>query len=103
MVKLSYSIDFNLTLKEIILSETLRLYSPVDKLIRTCVKDYKVQDSDFVIEKGTNIFIPVYSIHHDSRFYYDPMVFDPERFSPEQKRKRSNMTFLSFGNITQQS
>ncbi|CAO1425494.1 unnamed protein product [Diamesa serratosioi] len=80
-----------------IVKETLRLYSPVDKLLRTCIKDYKVPDSNFVIEKGTKILIPVYSIHHDSRFYYDPEVFDPERFCPEETRKRSKNAFLSFG------
>lgn len=79
--------------------ETLRLYTPVAELFRICVKDYQVPGTDFIIKKGTSVFIPVYAIHHDSRFYYDPEVFDPERFSQEEIRKRPNCTFLPFGKL----
>lgn len=80
-------------------SETLRLYTPVSELFRICVKDYQVPGSDFIIKKGTSIFIPVYAIHHDSRFYFDPEVFDPERFSQDEIRKRPNLTHLPFGKL----
>lgn len=73
------------------------MYSTVGLLFRICIKDYKVPDMDFVIEKGTAITIPTHAIHHDSRYYYDPERFDPERFTPEEIAKRPNFTFMPFG------
>lgn len=53
--------------------------------------------SDLVIEKGIPILIPIHAIHHDSRYYYDPELFNPDRFSPEEVKKRPQFTFLPFG------
>jgi cytochrome P450 family 6 len=78
-------------------SETLRLYSPIGQLFRICRNDYKVPETDFVIKKGIPLMIPVHAIHHDSRYYYDPYNFDPERFSTEEIKKRPTFTFLPFG------
>jgi cytochrome P450 family 6 len=63
------------------------------------LNDYKPPGMDLVIEKGTNILISVHSIHHDSRYYYDPECFDPERFTPEEIKKRPNFSFLPFGGL----
>lgn len=60
-------------------------------------RDYKVPDSNIVIEKGTMVLIPVYGIHYDPEFYPQPEKFDPERFSNEEQKKRDPMTFLGFG------
>lgn len=50
-----------------------------------------------VLEKGTQVFIPVLGIHHDPEIYPDPEKFDPERFSPEAIRARHPYAFLAFG------
>lgn len=39
----------------------------------------------------------MYSIHNDPKYYPNPEVFDPERFTTEEKDKRPNGTFLPFG------
>lgn len=77
--------------------ETLRLYSPIGQLFRICGTDYKVDGMNFTIEKGTSIIIPVHAIHHDSRYYYDPELFNPDRFSHEEVKKRPPYSFLPFG------
>lgn len=59
--------------------------------------DYKVPGTDFILPKGVSAVIPVYSIHHDEDIYPDPDVFNPDRFTEEEKRKRGSMTFLPFG------
>lgn len=83
----------------LIFLETQRLYTPVGELFRICVNDYRVPDSDFIIKKNTFVFIPVYAIHHDFRFYFDPKVLDLERFSPQEIRNRSNSTFFPFDKL----
>jgi cytochrome P450 family 6 len=61
------------------------------------VKDYQVPNRGFTIEKGTQIFVPVYAIHHNATFYPNPEKFDPDRFTPEEIQKRPAMAYLSFG------
>lgn len=79
------------------LPETMRLYSPIGMLFRCAVQDYPVPGTNIVIEKDTKIIVPVCAIHHDSKYYYDPMVFNPARFEPEEVKKRPNLSFLPFG------
>lgn len=39
----------------------------------------------------------ILGIHHDPEFYPDPEEFIPERFSPEEVKKRPSCSFLPFG------
>lgn len=54
-------------------------------LNRDCSHDYRIPGTDKVIEKGTSVFIPVYGLHHDPKYYPEPEKFIPERFSEENK------------------
>lgn len=69
----------------------------MDNLMRIASNDYKIPDTKLVIEKGTQLFIPVYAIHHDPDIYPEPEKFIPERFTEENKKNRHPMTHLSFG------
>lgn len=66
-------------------------------LFRMTTRDYTLQDTDMTIPKGTNVFIPVYAIHHDKNIYPDPERFDPDRFTEEEMQNRHPMAFLPFG------
>lgn len=78
-------------------TETLRKYPPLLTVFREATQDYQVPNDTLVIEKGTKILIPNYAIHYDNRYYPDPQTFDPERFTPEEKAKRPNGTYMPFG------
>lgn len=75
----------------------MRKYPPLPGLNRICNKDYKVPGTDFVIEKGTKLWIPVLGLHRDPEYYPDPEKFDPERFSEENKKHRHPYAYLPFG------
>jgi cytochrome P450 family 6 len=75
----------------------LRKYPPVTNIFRTVTNDYKVPESDVVLPKGLTVVVPVYAIHHDPELYENPEVYDPERFTPENEKKRQPCSFLPFG------
>lgn len=75
----------------------MRLHAIAPALARKCTDDYKIPDSDFIIKKGTSIFIPCTGYHLNSDYYPNPEKFDVERFSQEEKLKRHSHVFLPFG------
>lgn len=78
-------------------TEALRKYPILSSIDRVAIADYKVPETDVIIKKGQQVWIPVYGIQHDPEIYPDPEKFDPERFSPEEVKKRDPYAFLSFG------
>ncbi|KAJ6642416.1 putative cytochrome P450 6a14 [Pseudolycoriella hygida] len=80
-----------------IFNESLRKYPPLGNIMRVTTKDYKVPNSNFILRKGTKVWIPAHAIHHDETYFPCPHKFDPDRFSPEEMSKRDNATFLGFG------
>jgi len=57
----------------------------------------QLPNTNITIEKGTPIYVALYGIQIDPRFYEDPKRFDPERFSDERKNEIAPCTFLPFG------
>lgn len=46
---------------------------------------------------GDAVWIPIYGIHSDPKYYPNPEKFDPERFSNENKHKINSSTYMPFG------
>ncbi|PSN55897.1 Cytochrome P450 6a2 [Blattella germanica] len=80
-----------------VISESLRKYPPVSLLNRDCNKPYKIPGTDYTVEKGTQVVVPVLGLHKDATYYPDPEKFDPERFSNEEIFKRHHYVYLPFG------
>lgn len=55
--------------------------------------------TDIVLEKGTSVFIPAFSLQRDEIYWPDPTKFDPMRFSSENKNRKTfaEMPYLPFG------
>ncbi|XP_075213870.1 cytochrome P450 6k1-like [Lycorma delicatula] len=67
--------------------ETLRLHPILGTIIRYCTKDYKIPETDVVIEKGTIINIPVVGFHKDPQYFPNPEKFNPDRFQNMKENK----------------
>lgn len=92
-----------LTYLEAAMMETLRMHSPVFTLPRVCTKDFELppqfpnDTKQVTLRRGTSVVIPVYAIHHDPEIYTKPYVFDPERFTEDNRSSRHRYAFLGFG------
>lgn len=69
---------------------------------RICTKPYTIQpvepnEKPFVVQKNEVVWIPIFGLHRDARYYPDPEKFDPERFNDENKNKINPYTYLPFG------
>ncbi|XP_066903604.1 cytochrome P450 6k1 isoform X2 [Halyomorpha halys] len=64
-----------------VLAETLRKYPPFSLISRCCTTDCALE-TGLSLKKGTLIFIPAYSIHHDPKIYPEPESFRPGREYP---------------------
>ncbi|XP_047512689.1 probable cytochrome P450 6a13 [Pieris napi] len=93
----TYEAQNEMTYMNMVLDETMRKHPPLRALFRRCNKDYKLPDSDLVIENGTLVFVPIQSIQMDPDIFEDPERFDPERFAPEKKAKMHPCIWMPFG------
>lgn len=79
--------------------EILRKYPPGSIIIRQCTKEYSIPGTDVTLEKGVGVFIPVYALHNDEKYFSEPEKFIPERFSEENSRGKTfaERPYLPFG------
>ncbi|GJQ81595.1 hypothetical protein Trydic_g9970 [Trypoxylus dichotomus] len=87
---------------DMVLQETLRMYPPIAAMIRGCTETITIEPAQdggkpLIIDKGSNIYIPVMAIHRDPKYYPDPDKFDPERFDGKNKENGLKFAYLPFG------
>jgi cytochrome P450 len=78
-----------------VLSETLRLYPPAYVVPRVCAEPLSL--GGYRIEPGAEVWLWIYFMHHDARWFEEPERFRPERFLPEAEAARRPNTFIPFG------
>lgn len=59
--------------------------------------DYKIPQTNLLLEKNTQVIISIDGLHYDPQYYHDPQKFDPERFSDENRSKIPQFAYLPFG------
>ncbi|CAL7936767.1 unnamed protein product [Xylocopa violacea] len=89
-----------MTYMDQVIKESQRYYSVVGFLSKLCTEEFEFKGSDglsYRATPGSEVYIPTYAIHRDPKYWTDPDVFDPERFSDERKQTIEKMAFLPFG------
>ncbi|KAB0793380.1 hypothetical protein PPYR_13000 [Photinus pyralis] len=100
---LTYKTLMEMSYLDMVVSETLRKWPVGFFLERRCVKPYIIpalnQDEvDVHLKEGDQIWIPLYALQRDSKWFSDPDRFDPERFSAKNKSNVNPYTYMPFGN-----
>lgn len=83
-----------------VISEALRLFPPAGATTRECNREYQMNLGDgkfHTVKPGDLMMIPISAIHHDERYFENPMKFDPYRFSDERKDKIVPGSYIPFG------
>jgi len=84
----------NIPFSRQVIEEALRLYPPVWLYSRTAIADDNICGYD--IPAGTNIFFTPYYLHRHPDYWDEPEEFKPDRFSPEEVKKRHKFAFIPF-------
>lgn len=99
--QLTYEALQNMKYMDMVVSELFRKWPPSNMLDRVVNKQYIMEDTDgskVVLEPNIKLWIPVFAIHRDPKHFPKPDIFDPERFSDENKKHIHSCALLTFGN-----
>lgn len=77
------------------ISEVLRLY-PASSRLERVAGDNHTFCNEISIEKGTVVQIPIFNVHRDEDYFENALLFDPERFLPENRGKIKPGSYLPF-------
>lgn len=80
---------------EMVLAESMRLFPPAWAMGRVARADFQL--GEFFLPAKTTVLISQFVTHRDARFFPDPLRFDPERFSPAAKARRTKFVYFPFG------
>lgn len=78
-----------------VLHEALRLCPPAAAIGRTTLQDIEVDG--YRVPAGTVAVYGVYAVQRDPALWENPLVFDPDRFSPEKSQNRDRWQYMPFG------
>ena len=78
-----------------VVTETLRLYSPVWVLPRRAAAD--VDLGGYQLPAGSRMLFSPYALNRDTRLHRDPDCFDPDRWGTDYSRSDLRATFFPFG------
>jgi cytochrome P450 len=77
-----------------VLREALRLQPPAAGVARLAMRDMAV--GGYRVEAGTIMAVGLYAMHRDPALWDRPLVFDPDRFSPDAAKGRDRWQFIPF-------
>jgi cytochrome P450 len=80
---------------EMVLAESMRLYPPVWSLGR--LVDETIELGGYTVPRKALVIMSQHVMHHDPRYFTDPLRFDPERWQPAEREARPQFSYFPFG------
>ena len=84
----------NMVYLESVIKESLRLFPSVPYIGRTVGED--VKSGDYLIPKGTTVFLLMERLHYDPKVFADPLHFKPERFLENSTNNINAYSYVPF-------
>lgn len=85
---------------EMVFAESMRLYPPAWAMGR--MSTAPVTLGPYRIPVGAHFFFSQYMMHRTPEYFPDPLRFDPERHTPENKAGRDKFAYFPFGGGSRQ-
>ncbi|KAL7289827.1 hypothetical protein TKK_0016226 [Trichogramma kaykai] len=76
------------------IKETIRLYPSVPMIARRIDEDLQLKHC--LVPQGSNVFVHLFNCHRDPHFWSEPDKFDPDRFLPDEIKKRHPFCYVPF-------
>ncbi|KAL1509588.1 hypothetical protein ABEB36_004300 [Hypothenemus hampei] len=99
---LTYDSLLKMKYMDMVYCEILRKWPPVFLMDRVCTKPYTIEPKypdektgDF--KMGDMFWLPMFGLHRDPKYFLKPEVFDPERFSDENRDQIIPYSYIPFG------
>jgi cytochrome P450 len=78
-----------------VFKESMRLYPPAYIVGRQALEDYQL--GPYIAPRGSMVIVSQYLIQRDPRFYPDPDIFQPDRWTPEFEATLPKFAYFPFG------
>ncbi|TCO46531.1 cytochrome P450 [Actinocrispum wychmicini] len=78
-----------------VLTETLRLHTPIWLLMRTATATVRL--GDVTLRPGAEVMVSMPTLHRDPALFPDPTRFDPDRWQGQGATDLPRMSFIPFG------
>lgn len=85
----------DLTFTEQVITETMRLFPPANRIHREPADDVVI--GGHRIPAGGNLVLPQWVVHRDPRWYPNPLAFHPERWTDEFRAGLPPLAYFPFG------
>lgn len=100
--KVTYDVMNDMKYLDAVVYEALRMYPSISAVDRVCVKSFELPPAipgakPHVVREGDFIWIPIYGVQYDPRYYPEPEKFNPDRFYDDSKHILNSGAYLSFG------
>jgi cytochrome P450 len=80
---------------EQVLTEAMRLYPPVYSVLRE--PKYDVEFGNYRIPSDSKLMLSQWAVQRDSRWYDNPELFNPNRWTHDQSTDRPQFAYFPFG------
>jgi cytochrome P450 len=80
---------------EMVVAEAMRLYPPAWAMGRRATQDVEI--GPYRLPAGCFLFFSQYIVHRDPKYFPEPLLFRPERFTAEAKAQRPKFAYFPFG------
>ena len=78
-----------------VLDEAMRLFPPAPVFPREPIEDVSL--GGHTIPAGTTIMVPPFMLHHDERFFLEPELWHPQRWTPQLRASLPRFAYFPFG------
>jgi cytochrome P450 len=78
-----------------VIKESMRLYPPAWGLSREAAEECEI--GGYRVPAGTQLFIVLWVLHRDPRYFEDPETFHPERWEDGSAKRMPKYAYLPFG------